>query len=222
MRSRYIAAVQDKPWWLAGGIPASACVAAYQPKGASSYEASKVNLANPGVYNAVDGAAYPTWNVSTGWTGNGVDQYLLTVKPSTYWSMIIRTNRTSGKVGFLGYVRQETPLIHYGYYYGNVPNVDGYTGHHYTHYVRIKGLGASFANHIFAIARNKVYLNGVYVNQTAATNNVQALYDVALFARNYQGTIDSFTAATIPAVAFYNTELTNYQVAALTAAMNAL
>jgi len=40
-----------EPWWLSGGIAAANCVAAYQPKGAASLEASYVNLANPGTYN---------------------------------------------------------------------------------------------------------------------------------------------------------------------------
>lgn len=54
-------------WWLSGGIAQAACVAAYRPKGALSYAASKINLATPGTYNAVDGAAFPTWNPTTGW-----------------------------------------------------------------------------------------------------------------------------------------------------------
>ncbi len=47
--------VAEIPWWLAGGIPAENCIAAYQPKGAASYAASKVNLANPGTYDAYEG-----------------------------------------------------------------------------------------------------------------------------------------------------------------------
>ena len=34
-------------WWDLNGTITS-CIAAYQPKGAASYAASKVNLANPG------------------------------------------------------------------------------------------------------------------------------------------------------------------------------
>ena len=55
------------PWYLSGGIAAVNCMAAYQPKGAADYAGSKVNLANPGTYNAVNGAAYPTWDVTDGW-----------------------------------------------------------------------------------------------------------------------------------------------------------
>lgn len=91
IRSRYTAAVTDKPWWLAGGIPASACVAAYQAVGASDYVASKVNLANPGTYNAVDGAAYPTWDAVNGWKFDGTTHYLDTgIVPNSGWSVICR------------------------------------------------------------------------------------------------------------------------------------
>lgn len=80
------------PWWLAGGVAAGNCVAAYQAKGAASYAASKVNLANPGTYDAANGTAYPTWDAATGWAFNGVNQYLSTsVNPSSgTWSYIIR------------------------------------------------------------------------------------------------------------------------------------
>jgi hypothetical protein len=62
-------------WWLAGGISPSNCVLAYQPKGAADYTASKVNLAKPGVYNAVEGVA-PAWTAAGGWDFDGVDDYL--------------------------------------------------------------------------------------------------------------------------------------------------
>jgi len=57
-------------WWEAGG--ATGCVLAYQPKGAASYAASIVNLANPGTYDAADPYANPpSWNTSTGWGFTG-------------------------------------------------------------------------------------------------------------------------------------------------------
>jgi len=54
-------------WWLAGGINAANCIAAYQPIGAADYATSKVNLANPGTYDAYEGTA-PDWSAVTGWT----------------------------------------------------------------------------------------------------------------------------------------------------------
>ena len=52
-------------WWV---VPGKTCVAAYQAKGAASYAASLVNLANPGTNDAVEGATPPAgWNVTDGW-----------------------------------------------------------------------------------------------------------------------------------------------------------
>ena len=62
-------------WWLSGGISAANAILAYQAKGAASYAASLVNLANPGTYDAYAGSA-PTWAAGTGWVFNGSTQYL--------------------------------------------------------------------------------------------------------------------------------------------------
>ncbi len=51
-------------WWTAGG--ATGAMVAYQPAGAASYESSKVNLANPGTYDATEGTA-PLWTADRGW-----------------------------------------------------------------------------------------------------------------------------------------------------------
>jgi len=79
-------------WWDLNGT-LSSCIVAYQAKGAASYAASKVNLANAGTYNATDdGTNYPAWNTSTGWTFDGSNDYLNTnIKAgSTSWSYIIK------------------------------------------------------------------------------------------------------------------------------------
>lgn len=78
-------------WWQVAGVT---CLVAYQAKGASSYAASKSNLAQPGTYDAADGAAYPTWDAATGWTFNGSDQYLNTGYTPT-WSHTIAVQYTN-------------------------------------------------------------------------------------------------------------------------------
>lgn len=80
------------PWWYVEG---KTCVAAYQPKGAASYTASKINLASPGTYDAVPLGAEPLWD-SGGWyncPGMKVDGFT-TVEGHAY-SLIIRTNNYS-------------------------------------------------------------------------------------------------------------------------------
>jgi hypothetical protein len=78
------------PWYLSVGATP---IAAYQAKGATSYAASKVNLANPGTYDISDGAAFPTWASATGWTFVAASlQYLVTgLTPSAKtWSALIQ------------------------------------------------------------------------------------------------------------------------------------
>lgn len=79
-----------KDWWI---VPGETCIAAYQPKGATSYAASKINLANPGTHDAIEGVA-PTWNAATGWTFNGTTQWLDTglnpgVEYTGQWSAFV-------------------------------------------------------------------------------------------------------------------------------------
>lgn len=59
-------------WWSVAG---KTTIAAYQPKGAADYAASKVNLDNPGTHDATDGSA-PTWSAANGWSMN--NNYLIT------------------------------------------------------------------------------------------------------------------------------------------------
>jgi len=75
MSVRVMAPQAAVDWWLSGGINAANAIVVYQPKGAASYAASLVNLANPGTYDAYAGSA-PTWAAGTGWTFNGSTQYL--------------------------------------------------------------------------------------------------------------------------------------------------
>lgn len=61
------AAAVASSWWLAGGISAANCIAAYQAKGAASYKASKVNLANPGTNDLTPISEDPKFDTSYGW-----------------------------------------------------------------------------------------------------------------------------------------------------------
>jgi len=63
------------PWYRAGSAPAP--VVAYQAKGATSLVASYSNLVTPGTNNVAPGVA-PTFNSTTGWSFDGISQYLKT------------------------------------------------------------------------------------------------------------------------------------------------
>jgi hypothetical protein len=94
-------AVVSADWWLSGGISAANCIAAYQPKGAVSYAASKVNLANPGTYNATEGTA-PAFDTAVGWTFNGTTMFLETgIVPdlsAQAWSVIVRSKNRNERL----------------------------------------------------------------------------------------------------------------------------
>ena len=95
-RTRYPGKVDERivlKWWLAGGINPANCIAAYQPKGASSYLRSKENLVNPGTYDA-EGTA-PSWTAANGWdfVSSATSTHLwtgITPENDQTWSMIAR------------------------------------------------------------------------------------------------------------------------------------
>jgi hypothetical protein len=82
--------------WFMAGNP-SGIVAAYAAKGAASYEESKINLSNPGVFDCTDGVA-PGWDTTKGWKLTGTE-YLNCgiIVNGLSWSFIFKyTNLTSG------------------------------------------------------------------------------------------------------------------------------
>jgi hypothetical protein len=85
-------------WWLSGGISAANCIAAYQAKGAASYAASLVNLANPSTYDATTADA-PAWAALTGWHFEAGSTYILcgtSVPATTFtYSVICRVFTSS-------------------------------------------------------------------------------------------------------------------------------
>lgn len=65
----------ENPWWLAGGVAESDTYTIYSPVSATSLADSKINLANPGVRDAIAGVD-PSHSQNVGWTFNGTTQWL--------------------------------------------------------------------------------------------------------------------------------------------------
>jgi hypothetical protein len=78
------------PWYLSGGILPGNCVAAYQPQNAANYTTSKINLANPGTYDAAEGSA-PSWDSVNGWKFVSTHYLTTGIIPVAGWSYICRT-----------------------------------------------------------------------------------------------------------------------------------
>lgn len=224
IRNRYIGAITDKPWWLAGGIPSSACVVAYAPKGASDYTASKVNLANPGTYNATDGTSYPTWAVDTGWTFNGVNNFLNSnYIPSrgANLSIFARANQFEPKNNTETVIGQHAASSPYNgvwirfsstavgnYLYAN----DGETTQTATKYP---------GDNTNGFAGKQSYANGIPTQIISNKTQDFGNYNMAIGALRYSSIIQNFTGS-IYAIVIYQYVITSQQVVALTNAMNAL
>lgn len=229
MRSRYIAAITDKPWWLAGGMQLDACIAAYQPVGAASYVASKVNLVNPGTYNAADGAAYPDWDATNGWRFDGSNDYLDSgiVHASSY-TVICRFVRR-GDTGAATQVFFGANTVNTRYYLGyasnSVAEADRLRPIYGWGTASYNNLGATIAVNgvgVMCLADKKTYWDGSYVADVTATyTNTNTKTDY-IGGYNNNGTAALFSQIDILALAIYNATLTADNIAALTTAMNLL
>ena len=208
------------PWYLAGGISAANCLAAYQPKGAASLAASYSNLANPGTYNAAPGVA-PTFDASTGWTFNGSTQYLttgITTAPiRADWSFFVRFSNNTGPLAFA----VGSYSSGYGSNFGIWAHVFGSYRYCYYNYTE-KASAPSAAT--LAVAGTHGFLNGTNeATITGSGSGVDTYPDIFIGAQNNgSGTAQYKFTGKIQAIAIYNTVLSDAQVAAVTTAMNAL
>lgn len=209
-------------WWNLDGT-ISTCVAAWQAIGAASYSESLVNLFNPGTSNLTTASGKdPSWNASTGWTGNGTDQYLNTsVNASNGHSFIVRASNLNG--------------TYKGYLFGNYSSGYGITliWNNETNKVNYRQGGEAYYTYepgtltggVFAIGSNGTsydsYYNGNAVDSDRAITAAPRATPYFILARANNITPSVFSDATIQAVAIYNGDIGPY-IADLTAAINAL
>jgi hypothetical protein len=217
LNMRRTSIIQSPPWWLAGGIPRTTCLAAYQPKGASSLAGSYTNLATPGINNAAPGVA-PTWDVVNGWKFNGSSQYLKTgVIPSTNHSLIVLFSNciiaTAVLTGnYTDIPAQATFEIMTNYSSKVWYFAGGYIG---------KSASPTMTNGTLAIAGLNFYRNGILDATQSAPGTIPA-HELYIGARNNKDTtVTLFNSVYVQAAAFYSIDITSY-IAALNAAINAL
>jgi len=203
-------------WWTLDGA-ISSCVVAYQPKGAASYAASKTNLANSGTYDAVDGAAYPAWDASTGWKFNGSTQYLkcgFTPVMQT-GSAIIRFNDMQASNGaLLGcYFSGNNHFLIQPYH--SAPGCRYWSGANPL-------VTSVISSGVLAMAGDKAYKNGTAETGTLPTGSSTATPEMYIGGYNSNKTLTGASNVYITAFAYYSTTLTAQNIADLTTAMNAL
>lgn len=201
-------------WWLAGGIDPANCVAAYQPKGAADYAASKVNLTGNTTYDAVEGSTV-SWNATDGWVA-GSSGYLKSgiIAVGNQWSMILRFTN-GGAYGNSMYWGCMTSGKRWA---ANV-NMGSFARCYIGNYADIAG--GNITTGVYAFAGGDYYINGSYFGTVgnAINNTTDELY---LLGYNTGGTPSPSSAGKFQAMAFYNTVLTPTQVGLLTTAMAAL
>lgn len=203
----------ETPWYLAGGVPAANCIAAYKPIGAASLAASYINLANPGTYNAAPGVA-PTWNATDGWIGNGATTYLTTgvsANQQTY-TMIVRFSNVTANSYPCGWNKGANER--FAILIRPVTNNDiDYR------YVADNIVAPAITSGTLAMGSNKGWRNGVAeaftVTPGSSTGTVYVLAHSAPAA-------SGFFAGNIQAFALYNTGLSAAQMLAIHTAMMAL
>lgn len=207
-------------WWLSGGISAANCIAAYQAKGAADYAASKVNLASPGTYNAVDGAQYPTWASATGWTFNGSSQYLNSGVVPTLdqtWSAIVRQYATYLDNDSVLFSRSGSSLD-FGIYQSTATSFFP----HNSKNVNITITSILNTNAVLAVVGRRGYKDGSILTGEIAAYTGTGTQPCYIGAGNLAGSAGIFWKGNVLAVAIYNITLTEAQVLAVTTAMNAL
>ena len=202
------AASSADTWWDLNGTITS-CVAAYQPKGAASYAASKVNLVNPGTDNLSDGTAYPSWSSGGAWDFIG-DTARWLVTPNTLGLMSIAISYVWTYEGAGSY-----PTL-------MMNPAAGYWG---SYRIRRSGTSIETAANAFHTGGSR-YINGTDTaaitfdsRQTLVSNAASTItqkYIIGCSLASYS------LNANIYAVAFYNAALSQAQAAALATAMNAL
>ena len=200
-------AAADTSWWLAGGISADNCIAAYQAKGAASYAASLVNLANEGTYDLTT-TVDPAWSADTGWTfGTGTYRYLYAGFSMTTQDLTIASRSNLIDYGDSGLGRiwssNNNALRQYTSTFVNSSSVSE----------------TATGSHIFILAGLELYTDG---SKTDSLSSGSVVTGSSMIIGNSSTAGTRTINGTIQAIAFYNTTITGAQVSALNTAMAAL
>lgn len=183
---------------------------AYQPKSAASQSASYTNLANPGT-NDITVVTAPTWASGSGWSLNGIDQYLTTIgnvaSADTYAVRV--ANHSSGNIFGKEYARIIGIAKTYNYiYFYNCAAATEY----------LYGTTAG----VFVIAGRDCYYNGSLVVTLGTALGEPGTDSIAIGAKLTWGSPEQWMAGDIHAFAIWDGTLSSGEVATVSAAMAAL
>lgn len=205
-------------WWRGGSVVSADVVGAYQAVGAQSLSDSKINRNDPGTQNITAGNN-PTFAEATGWTFNGINDWLSAgIVPGALTTIIVRFLTPNGSCGIVGERALNADFTHQAImgvpFSGVLRNRWGNAS---------QDTGALFAGedvHVTALAGNTPYFDGVA--QTPVAGAWGGFADPIYFgAINNGGPADFFTSQ-IHAIAVYNRILTGIEVDGITSKMAAL
>ncbi len=212
-------------WWLASGMSSSDCVAAYLAKGAESYEDSKINLVNPGVYTLYSGDSEhsipdtydPDWTSGSGWEFIGSNSDYLAVGYDTAdllhpsinkdWSAIIKyvSLSVSPKYLFGTYSLEQFGV-----------KVDADTASLYNGTTDGKQISTPLNKGIIGFAGKSIYYNGEYKgvmdNYTPLGNFNSARILIGAYGNDTTYEMVNPFTGWVQAIAFYNKTLTSLQM----------
>ena len=205
------------PWYLSGGVASENCLAAYLSKGAASYAASKLNIANPGAHDLSEGTGGAVaWATGTGWVFNNDSTKVLKtdIVPAigTTTAIVQFSNASSGYV--LGCLNL-TPV----YFYMHPVNSTNVT------YAAGGVSGAvnrspQLASGNLAISGLSIYRNGAQDGADIVSSGDLSGVPIYIGAGNLQNIIAASPfIGRVYAVAIYNTALTPAQISAVAASM---
>lgn len=219
----YVMAVSRPPsaskWFLAGGVNAANCIAAYAPKGAASLAASYTNLANPGTYDATTTSA-PTWSAANGWMFDGINQFV--AQPVVFqqgYTFLIR---------FSNWVKEaiiNTRDTVTGRFFYLLPNFGTPSKHYFQLGVGGRQFNAEpgISSGVLGIAGNtaKCYRDGNYEGVVSGPQwNAHPCY---IACQNFNSTsTNTYSQVYVQAWAIYDIELTATQIGLISTAMAAL
>jgi hypothetical protein len=198
-------------WWLAGGIDPANCLFAYQARSMLDKASTKVNLANPGTHNLIE-VGNVEWDTVNGWKntqysgGNYfyIDSIAMPAGNSaTFIEKADPPINSSASFGHHNLYCSYHVTSHYTMYWrGNEPIVSGWRG----------------VEAVYCYAGGNVYINGDL--KTLSTPNANTgTYKI------YIGTNQTYAYTpmeSVKAQALYNVVLSASQIAAVTAAIDAL
>lgn len=206
-------------WWDNNGAIASA-VAAYAPKGAADFAASKTNLAGGG-HTLANGTAFPTWSSGTGWTFNGSTQYLLsdlTPPMDQSWSAIVKfSGAVANDDAFIFGLSQDSGLA----YFAIAPRAETDSAVVYLYGTPGAVVTPGLAAGVLGIRGGQGNRNGDDEGAALTLADFDADEGIAIGALSGNSGIagGTYWGGVITSIAFYDAVLTEAEMAAVASAM---